>query len=316
MAAKDRAFYEQIIDDLIDYGYEVEFSWFGGAGAYTPHVLATERLDTPKKQGDFARSFLTMCERKAFPAKIKLSRFLSLPVQLHCFLHELTHFYQDMHGFYYAPLQEEGVFPVMPDARSMVVLTLFNEAWATVESIRAGWRLKMAGNDAAWRGAVTSPDWKGLAQAYGRDLDGGMDEMQAAIMLWDRWYEAPQRAFYERQAITFFSALFERFKAGVPEVPAGGGRSVCFADLIARMPEDGTLSYMRHLAAGSPLYTQIRDTQVREEVLAVEALYGRAEDTSISDIHCGSPPYLWKRLQEGQAAHSEHPPATVDSIAL
>lgn len=314
-AAVDVALYEAVVEDFVDFGHKIDFYWRGGAGLYLPHILATERLDTARKSEMFSQAFLEQCDRKLFPARIGLLRMQSFALQLHTFLHEVMHFYQDMHGFYYAPLREEGVFPVMLDARSRVVLTLFNECWAACESIRAGWRLKEQGHDAAWRGALMSKDWSDLARVYGENLGRGMDEADAALRMQEQWYNAPQREFYEREALAFFTQNIGQYAPKGTEVELNKFRTVRISDLIVRMPDEGALSYFKKMDVHNPLFTEIRTPLVLKAVESFEAKYIRADNPNIQDIKCGSPPYLWHRVLENARETSEIPPPSFEEAS-
>lgn len=307
-AMADEALYDGVIDTLVDFGYRLEFVFGGGAGLYCPHILATQALDTPQKNAIFTQAFLEQYDRNAFPAKICINRTLPRAQQMNVLLHELMHFYQDIHGFYYAPLQEEGVFPILPDARSRVVLTLFNECWAACEAVRAGWRLKNLGDDLAWRGALASRDWADLARGYADNMAGGMDEGRAALAMIEQWYEAPQRAFYEREALAFFTQNIAQYTSTGASVEPDNLRKIRLEDLIARMPDDGVLSYFRAMDVENPLFFEIRTPMVRDAVESFEGEYGGAQNTNIQDIKCATPPYLWHRVYSNEIATSEIPP--------
>ncbi len=291
------AFFEKLSHELVDYGCDIRFSVLGGAGAYKPFALATERLDTAEKQALFTQGFMSMSVSGALKAVITLHLLSGQAQQTHSLMHEMMHFYQDMLGLYFLPLQEKGVFPVMPDARSMVRIILFNEAWAEVETIRAAWAMNRRGQDMAWRGALKSKDWSALARSYDDDLASGVDEAKAAANLVVRWYESSQRAFYERHALRVFDVQFEKFKSGVDGDSdfSAQFRRVDIQDMIARIPQNETPSYFSQINWEESLFRDVQSRQA-SDVLKSGA-YIVSENKSVGDIRHGAPPYLWRQLR-------------------
>lgn len=303
-------FFNDIIDDVLDYGLEISFSMFGGAGAYQPFALSTEALDTPEKQHQFAQGFWRMSEVGALKCQIQLSSVAGLRVNMHSFLHEAMHFYQDMRGLYLMPIQEDEVFPTMIDAKSNIVAILFNEAWAQTEALRASWSIKEKTGDArGWQGALKSPDWKALACAYAEDVGKGMDEAEVMARSFRRWYEGQHRAFYEAHGLDIYDTNFTRFKAGAgqtdPTEIHDKLRHLELPHLIARMPEHEIPAFFHHVDWLDPTYSHINDTDVLEQL---NQRYEDVDNTNIQDIKCGSPPYIWRRLVLSDKASSEIPP--------
>ncbi len=293
----------KIMDDLSDFGYEISFSTFGSAGSYQPFALATDKIDTPEKQHQFASGFWSMIGAGGALAKFKFSNLLSTDIAAHSFLHELMHFYQDMHGIYLLPLQEQGEFPVLLDAKSDIVATMFCEAWAEVEAIRISWALKGKG----WRGAISSPDWKGLALNYDSDLRDGIDEAKAAANIFRGWYEGRHRVFYEKHALKAYESNLERYNNDA-ETIKGNFRKLELPMLIVRIPKPDMPNYFHQIDWDDEFYSSIKSNEVSARIEQLEETYGRADNTNIQDIKCGSPPYLWHRLREADKQASEIPP--------
>ena len=293
-------FFARILDDMTDFGYRLRFSWRDGTGVYGPFALRTEKLDTPEKIEQFSAGFHGLMEEGTLFAKIGLPAFAGQDVHAHLFLHEMVHFYQDMCGLYFVPLQEEGVFPVCLDAKSDIVAILFCEAWAAVEAIRTSWALREKGDDLGWRGAMFLPDWKGLAQGYDTDLQGGMDEKRAAARLFEGWYKGAHRSFYERHALKIHEMNFMRYRRGVviedsDIVPFL--RTLDVPVLLDRISAKDRPSYFDCINFGDKCYTHVQTLRVKAQVEKLEERYGKIENSNIQDIKCGAPPYLWRRLR-------------------
>ena len=303
------SFFASIIHDLNDFGYEIRFPLFGRAGAYEPFALSTEKIDTPEKQQQFASGFWSMFEAGNMKAKLRFSAILGADVNAHYFLHEIMHFYQDMHGLYMLPLQEEGVFPTLLDANSDIVAIMFCEAWAEVEAIRASWALRRNGDDSGWKGAIKSPDWRDLALSYDMELQSGMDEKCAAASIFKMWYEGVHRQFYEAHGLKIHNINFARFKDGAQ----GAGnqeitqnlRKLELPMLIARLPKGGVPSYFANIDWRDDIYSSIKSPDVNASISKLEELYGAADNPNIQDIKCGSPPYIWNRLRMSEKGASE-----------
>ncbi len=296
-----------ILNDLHDFGYEISFSAFGRAGEYQPFALSTEKIDSPEKQHQFASGFWHMIEAGRVKAKFKLSRLLSVDVNAHSFLHEMLHFYQDMHGIYLLPLQEKGEFPVLLDAKSDIVAIMFCEAWAQVEAIRISWALKERESISGWNGAITSPDWRNLSLAYDNDLKNGVDEAVAAANIFKKWYEGKSRIFYEKQAIKVHESNLARYLNDV-EFIKDNFRKLELPMLIVRIPKEGMPNFFHQIDWTDGLYSSIVSQSVLSRVQELEDIYGKADNTNIQQIKCGSPPYLWCRLREADKQASEVPP--------
>ncbi len=316
-AAQD-PFFEKVLNDLGDFGHEVSFSFWGGAGAYIPFAVQTEALDTPTKQAQFYQGFWKITESGQFKARFRLSSLMGVHGNAHSFLHELMHFYQDMYGLYLLPIQEEGAFPVILDAYSDIVAILFCEAYAQVEAIRASWRLLQSGNDLGWRGALSSPDWAGMAKVYEQDLQSGMAEEEAASQALRYWYQGKHRHFYERHALQAYEQNFRRYGkelgANKTNDVSQFQRSLKIPMLLARLPQDDVPAYLKKTDWGDPLFTDIQNPKVRKKLLVLEGQHGQADSDNIQDIKCGTPAYIWHRLRMDAQNNADVPPMDMQSI--
>lgn len=310
-AMKD-AFFDGITHDLVDYGYDLRFSLTGGAGAYKPYALATERLDTPQKQQQFSNGFWSMSESGAMKAQIQLSLLLGEGGNAHSFLHEIMHFHQDMQGLYFIPMKEDGLFPIALDAHSNIVSILFCEAWAQVEAIRTCWALRDKGDPIGWSGAVQSPDWKDLARSYDADLQKGLDEARAAANCFRRWYQGRHRVFYEKHAMNIYDLNFKRFAQDVDHISdatvAEHLRSLDIPALIAHMPKGGAPKFFSRIDWGDDAFQGVKNAQVAKRLDIVAQTYAAEHSPAIHEIKCGSPPYIWKRLRDAEIQTAEVPP--------
>lgn len=300
------------MNDLIDFGCDIKFSFSKGTGAYTPFALSTEKLDTSEKQMQFSHGFWSMAEAGQMKAQMVFSLRLGRAGNCHSFLHEVMHFYQDMYGLYLIPIKETGVFPICLDLKSTIIGLLFCEAWAETEAIRTCWSLKNKGNDTGWRGAITSHDWKALAVAYDKDLQDGIDEAKAAANTMERWYKGSHRLFYEKHAARIYDLNISRFTVDIPDFPdpqySANFRALEVDQLFQRLPQDMLPKYLPYLDWTSDLFAQPRSLDVKAKIEEFEQLYGSVDDSDIQDIKCGSPVYLWKRLRMAETENSEVPP--------
>lgn len=281
-------FFAPIVHDLIDYGADIRFSVFGGAGAYKPYALRTEPLDTPEKLERFYHGISPMFGAGQLKARITLPRFASQGVVEHSFLHEVMHFYQDMHGLYFVPLEEEGVFPIILDAKSSVMATLFNEAWAQVESIRASYGIaRKHEKDSLWAGAIGHRDFGAMAQRYAEDLDAGVSEARAAATIFMVWYEGRHRGFYEKHALQIYNQNFKRYEEQAL-FHDDFLRTLELPMLIARLPQGHVPRYFDHLDWADKAFEPQIDLKD----------YAVSEHPNVQNIKCGAPPYLWNRLRQ------------------
>lgn len=310
-AAQDK-FFAGVVHDLMDFGHEVSFPLQGGAGAYQPFSVSTEAINTPEKQQQFTSGFWAMIEQGGVRAKLCFSAFSSADINAHYFLHELMHFYQDMHGLYLLPIHEQGVFPVLLDAKSDIVAILFCEAWAEVEAIRTSWALRESGHPSGWNGAITSPDWADLARAYDHDLSAGVDEAKAAADTFHRWYEGKHRRFYEEHALKIHETNLARFKEGVEGLNEAeltqNFRVLELPMLVARLPKGGIPKFFHQIDWTNDVYGKVALPDIIERIQGLEERYGVADNPNIQEIKCGAPPYLWHRLRSAAQQASEVPP--------
>jgi hypothetical protein len=309
-AMKD-SYFAAIIHDLLDYGHRVRYSPFGGAGAYTPTYLSTDPLDSTLKQQQFSNGFWAMSERGLMICKIRLSMFAGEDANKHSFLHEVMHFYQDSLGIYFTPLKEKGRLPVVLDAKSHIVSLLFCEAWAQIEAIRTCWALKDKGDASGWDGLLKSKEWSALALFYDADLESGFDEARAAANCFKEWYRGSYRVMYEKHALDIFETNVKIFSADVKGLDQGAMaaslRCAGVDDIIARIPAKERPKYMSRIEWDNTMLDP-QDKSIREKLRKIEARYGRADNNDVSDIRCGSAPYIWKRLRNAEIKESELPP--------
>lgn len=289
-------FYAPIVHDLIDYGHDVHFSLFGVVGAYKPFALRSEPLNTPEKLALFHKNIDLKFGTGEMPARIRLSRFANEGRAVHSFLHEVMHFYQDMHGLFFTPLEEEGVFPIILDSKSSILATLFNEAWAEVEAIRAAYSFKHKGRDAVWNAALGHADFGYLARRYEQDLGSGIDEGRAAAKMFMRWYDGAHRGFYEQHALGVYKDNMTRYKTHAV-YDTGCLRLLELPMLVARLPAGAVPQYFNHFDWISDVFVPRIDV----------AEFDVAENNDVQNIKCGAPPYLWNRLRSAQAAQSDIP---------
>lgn len=182
---------------------KIRFSHHNAAGLYQP-----QRISTPSYCSD-ADILEALAPQRNLQLNIILSRWHSLAVSTHTFLHELVHVYQDMSGLFCLHRPDEAGRVIQLDVPSYVRVVLFSEAWAAVEAIRSSWSLKMRGDDTAWRGAMASPDWRALSQVFMAEFRKHGCENAAAFLTFRAWYQAPIKQFYEALALRDFHALDE-----------------------------------------------------------------------------------------------------------
>jgi len=189
--ARQDAFYGPIVEDLCVFGFDLNFPLFGGVGSYQPHSLDVSGPD-------FQHDFVQEMNRGSMRVQLSFPRLYGRSISAHMWLHELTHFYQDMYGLFLEPLCVNGRAETIPDEKSYVAAYVFCEAMAEVEAIRASWRLKEAGFPVAWRGGMLS-EWRALLQLYQQELAAG-NEKNAALKIYKAWHDMPQKIYYEERA--------------------------------------------------------------------------------------------------------------------
>lgn len=305
-------FFAEMMHDMVDFGHEISFSLRGGAGAYQPFSVQTEKIDTAEKQQQFTSGFWRMIEQGHVMAKLRFSALSGGDMNAHYLLHEMMHFYQDMHGLYLLPIHEQGVFPVLLDAKSDVIAILFCEAWAEVEAIRTSWALRERGNAHGWNGAIASPDWRDLARAYDNDLTNGVDEAKAAADTFHRWYAGKHRHFYESHALNIHQTNLARFEQGVADINQAdltqNFRVLELPMLVARLPKGGIPKFFHQIDWMDDIYNKVASPDILTRIQNLEQQYGVADNSNIQEIKCGAPPYLWHRLRSAAQESSEVPP--------
>jgi hypothetical protein len=314
VALKD-PFFEPIVHDLIDYGHDITFPFFGGVGAYQPFAVSTEVLDTQDKQIMFAQGFASQAVAGAFKAKFRLSIWFGRGGNAHSFLHELMHFYQDMLGLLLMPLKEQGVMPIIADLRTSVIALLFCEAWAEVEALRTCWSLKTNGvDDAPWKGALNSPDWGGLARFYDARLCENKSEAWAAARTFEQWYKGRHRDYYEFHAIEIYESELVRVSADIDPASKTGDaikehlRSGRIPALLKKIPQDAVPKYFELIDWENAALNEPQNDLVLGRCDDATEHYGAVENYALHEIKCASPPYLWKQLRMAEIKSSQVPP--------
>lgn len=294
-------YFDNIMHHLRDFGYDIKFSMIHNTGAYHPFALRTEAIDTPHRQQKFIQSFWEINEGGTHKAQITLSRRRSIHENCHSFLHEIMHFYQDMHGLFFVPLKEQGIAPISLDAPSTITAYLFCEAWAQTEAIRTSWALHHKGYDMGWRGALLSPEWSALSTFYDTLLNNGIDEEKAAADTFTQWYRGKHRIFYEKHAYNIHNKndtyLYNDVNLTINS-KALMTRKIDIKALLSRLPQTEIPPYFTQIDWSDPLYAPSAYTSFDIE----------SDNTDIQDIKCGSPPYLWNRLRIDAQKNGVPPP--------
>lgn len=291
LAAEDDIF-APIADDLQSFGYDIAFPFWGESGSYTPYALYAEEHD-----GDFEESVLQAHKGGELKAQFRISPRYGRSMNAHYWLHELMHFYQDLNGMFLTPLRKSEEMSAMLDARSTIMLTLFCEAMAETEAIRASWRLREKGRPEAWRGAMISPDWSKLARQYAADVQSGIVEAEAARACFERWYSLSLRPFYERSAL-------KRYELTVQGMMADAGmtdlaeiypylRTLRFSDLLGRLPS-GDFDHMKIAKIHGPA---IVSKKLQSRLDELEHEIGACSNGNVQDVEIGAPPYIWNMLR-------------------
>ncbi len=292
LVGKD-AFFCSVMEELEKFGYQILFKWWGQAGSYHPYgISVASEVDTGSKA--FQESFLRQVEHGDLLAEFKFSNRFGLAIISHTWLHELMHFYQDLHGLFLMPVQKKGQIPVMLDAQGEVTLMLFLEALAATEAIRASWRLQKHGDVMAWKGAMLSPDWRWLAKAYQRDVEAGTKEITAAQNLFKNWYQSALRKYYEKRTLKAIEKTFSRFSKSGNIQP--NLRALFLPDLKKTFPILKQHDFLDWKALADPFFHGAVTRSVQKSLARLEDRIGKADNMHISDIAIGAPPYLWKSL--------------------
>ena len=236
LARKD-TFFGGIVDELEACGYDIKHRFYGHSGAYIPHTIKL------RKEGNPTEALKALKAAGKLKARFAFSSRYGGAQQAHYFLHELMHFWQDQRGLYLNSMQVEGKIPTMLDAEGRVRVTCFLEAMAEVEAIRASWRLKEAGCDAAWLGALSSLDWGKSARGYAADIIT-MSEPEAARLAFDGWYKGRHRTYYEKRGLM----AYERMLKSLPTQDATEIkpylRNAKLDDLLAMLPKEEQPAYL------------------------------------------------------------------------
>ena len=228
--ARKDTFFGGIVDELEAGGYDIRHRFYGHSGAYIPHSIKL------RKEGDPTEALKALKAAGKLKARFAFSSRYGGAQLAHYFLHELMHFWQDQRGLYLNSMQVESKIPIMLDAESRVRVTCFLEAMAEVEAIRASWRLKEAGYNAAWLGALSSFDWGKLARGYAADIIT-MSEPEAARRAFDGWYQGPHRAYYEKRGLLAYERLLKCQMTQEMAAIKPYLRRVYLDDVLALLPE-------------------------------------------------------------------------------
>ncbi len=282
-------FYAPIIHDLVNYGHGIQFSALGGQGAYSPQGLRTERLDDRRKIKQFYNGLAKVFSQSDVRVKMRFSLWAGFDDVSHRFLHEVMHFYQDMNGLYFTPIEEEGVFPVIMDAKSHVSCILFNEAWAQIEAIRSSYALKMKGFDIGWRGACKHPNFAYIARGYEARLEAGEIESQVAAHIFKAWFNGKHRMAYERQALKIYNMNLQRYTEQAP-FNSDYLRALNLSEMLSGVEQP---TFWSSLDFNDDTYTPRLDL----------THYEQAKSFEIGDIKRGSLVYLWNQMRKRSIVH-------------
>ncbi len=304
-------FFADVIHAFRDFGLNIRFSAFAGAGAYQPFALSTERLDTSVKQQQFANGFWNASAKGEMRAEIVLSSLYGGGRAAHDCIHEAMHLYQDMYGLYFVPLKERGVSPCMLDANSDIVAIKFCEAWAQTQTIRFCYKAKENGFGAGWKGALSHPDFGYMARFYEYDLAQGTDERGAAARCFLSWYEGAHRELYERHALNIHEMNFERLTNDInglsPKDVQNNLRTLDVSALPSRLPENSITDFFACVDWTDERLKSVVTEDVQTRIDALNKKYGKADNNEISDIKCGAPIYIWNRLRVQEIDNHEVP---------
>lgn len=289
-------FFRDIAADLAAFGVSFAFPFRGDCGHYTPYTIATAGT-APEDMADGISRQIETCRSAGKPlCEFRFSRRFGKRMNTHYWLHELMHFWQDMHGLLCTPWLTDTMRPVILDARSHIRALLLCEAMAETEAIRASWRLKQAGFPEAWDGARLSFDWRALAAAYAAELARGRPEPEAARTVFDLWYASGQRDYYEKRGLRACQIQRKR----LPEAPLH--RMATLPEMLALLPPDRRPDYLflpdyTDIAADG--YAAIRHPRTRRRLERLE----RTPDTENSRLSASSsshhmrpssPAWWWK----------------------
>lgn len=192
--AKQDTVYNDIVTNIESLGIDVSLTWFGKTGSYQPQAL---NLNNPE---ELEETIEQLKKNGHTHSTIKLSLRFGKWIMYHTFLHELYHAHQDSLGLFLIPLHINGKPQFSLDENSQRTITLFNEALAATESIRASYRLKENGYPDAWYGALLSPDWHKLARTYAKDIKNTNYEETAAKNLFNNWHNSHLKKYYEKKS--------------------------------------------------------------------------------------------------------------------
>jgi len=289
--ARQDKFLDKILSRLDVLGIDIKFRFWGGPGQYSPQALSVASED------QFHEHFAQTVKQGDMACQFEFSPRHGQAVVVHTWVHELIHAYQDSLGLMMTPLQIDGRMPIILDARSEVQLMLLCESIATVEAIRASWRLKEQGIDAAWRGACLSFDWRKLAKSYEADIRADLSEEEAAINALANWFGMSQRLYYEKRAINMFKKNLKGYQssAGLADVDILPFlRTMSLQAMLSKLP-----SFLSSVYQSMPEEISV---QTMCEIQALEEKYGTCTNLSVDDIAVGSAPCLSNRQQNKRAA--------------
>ncbi len=299
--ARHDTFYAGIISTLETYGYQVHHQFYGHNGAYLPdNIELIENCETEEAVKE-------LHEQGELQARFALSSRYGGAQISHYWLHELIHFWQDLHGLFLTPLRQKDTAPVWMDASSHIAVTCFNEAMAETEALRASWRLKEKGYTIAWQGALSSLDWGKHARYYAQNLQR-MPELEAARHSFDRWYESKQRPYYEKRALKAYQKTLDEFSVNNPAKAKSQMKRITPAELLKIMPKAERPEYLTlssHASLNSKQYTSIHHKDTAKQVHALEEHLGAPQDQYFSEMRTGAATYIWKWSTDEITAHTD-----------
>jgi hypothetical protein len=266
--ARRDPFFAAIVAELVRFGFDLKHPLKEGSGVYVPSVMSVNT-------DHFKTEFLEDIKAGKMKAKLRISSRHGAGAAAHHFLHELVHFWQDMHGLFVYPLQIANETSVQLDLVSQVAVHKLCEAMAATEAIRGSYRLKTKGYPQAWRGAMGSINWRGMAKIYEKAIVAGEPEYEAARLIFHVWYAGSQAQYYEAQVVSHYQPASPEYL-----------RRVVLSRLIGSMPQEFRPNYLLSgMNIDDEKYMLLQGEHGQEEA------YGRE---TFEDMIIGTPPYLWR----------------------
>ena len=195
-------FFSSIIHALKQCRYKIDSSLSWHTGSYEPFLIHTKHEDIPDDRHIILQSTPSYTAVFKIPAKHGIGQ------SLHILMHELIHFYQDIHGLFWIPILRDQTIDMLDEA-SFIKVYLHCEAMAQTEAIRGAWRLKNLGYPHSFHGALWSPDWHRLTRHYQSVLIHKKEETYAAQDLFQKWYTHKNKSYYEKRAKRVYTNILD-----------------------------------------------------------------------------------------------------------